>query len=314
MKRIISIALTAALVLLVSSCGERVGYRENVFLSMDTVISVKIDPETPDIENVLGGCRDLTESIRRLFDADDPGSCLSGYNNGGEAEPELAALLDVCATVSAASGGAFNPAVRRDIECWREAEKTGVLPVMRQEDRPVYLSDMRGVDLGGIAKGYAAEKVVSYLKEKGARYGILSFGGNIAVFGDKPDGGGYRIAIRDPDNPDGTVGTVRLSEGFVSVSGDYERYYVVEGEKYHHIIDPGTGYPAGSGLRSVAVITDAYEGSGALADALSTALFVMGYGEGMRLYESGTFSFEAVFVFEGEILSTPGLDGRFEKG
>ena len=91
----------------------------------------------------------------------------------------------------------------------------------------------------------------------------------------------------------------------MSVSGDYERFYTVGGEKYHHIIDPKTGYPASSGIRSVAVICD----DGTLADALSTALFVMGYGKALELYQKNAIEFEAVFFFaDGSTKTTPGAD------
>ena len=107
------------------------------------------------------------------------------------------------------------------------------------------------------------------------------------------------------------AGYLILESGFVSVSGDYERYIESDGVRYHHIIDSQTGYPASSGLHSVAVTSY----NGAITDALSTALFVMGTEKAMELYKSRTVDFEAVFItVDGEILLTPGLaDGLFEK-
>ena len=107
------------------------------------------------------------------------------------------------------------------------------------------------------------------------------------------------------------VGYLYIPSGFVSVSGDYERFFRQDGVVYHHILDPETGWPADTGISSVAVHTT----NGASADALSTALFVMGLEEGMALYESGKIQFEAVFITaDNRIIVTPGLleDGRFE--
>ena len=94
----------------------------------------------------------------------------------------------------------------------------------------------------------------------------------------------------------------------LSVTGDYERYVVIDGERYHHVINPFSGYPADTDLHSVAVICE----TGVLADALSTALFVMGKEAALGLYESGKIKFEALLIGDGEISRTPGLERKFE--
>ena len=105
------------------------------------------------------------------------------------------------------------------------------------------------------------------------------------------------------------IGYCYLGSGFVSVSGDYERYFEYDEKRYHHIIDPKTGYPAESGLSSVAVVSS----NGAAADALSTALFVMGADKALEFYNEGKISFEAVMVkSDGEIVLTPGIAEKFE--
>ena len=135
--------------------------------------------------------------------------------------------------------------------------------------------------------------------------GLVSFGSNVAVFGEKPDHSPFRVALRDPKNPKGTVGVLTLSPGQVlSVSGDYERYVEIDGQRYHHLLDPKTGYPFDRGLSSVAVVTE----NGALADALSTALFGMGKEKAMAFYESGVFSFEALLIgSDGSMTATAGM-------
>ena len=141
--------------------------------------------------------------------------------------------------------------------------------------------------------------------------GLVSFGSNVAVFGKKPDGSDFRIGLRDPHDRTDYAGALTLKTGeILSVSGDYERYYTVNGEQYHHILDPKTGYPADTGLSTVAVVCS----DGALADALSTALFVMGEEEAIALYNAQIYRFEAIFIrSDGSIRVTSGLQKRFEK-
>ena len=126
----------------------------------------------------------------------------------------------------------------------------------------------------------------------------------IGVFGQKADGTPFQIGIKDPHDTAAVIGYLYIPSGFVAVSGNYERFFREEGKLYHHILDPETGWPVDNGLSSVAV----YAQNGSAADALSTALYVMGLEEGMAFYESGQVQFEAVFVTEdNRIIPTPGL-------
>lgn len=122
------------------------------------------------------------------------------------------------------------------------------------------------LDLGGIGKGFAEAAVREYLEASDAGYGVLSFGGNISVFGEHP-AGEFTIALRDPTGG-GHAAEVKLASGSISVSGGYERYYEIGGDRYCHIIDPSSGMPADGNLLSVSVISS----NGTAADALSTAL------------------------------------------
>lgn len=322
-------ALLLAL-LLPSACGRRTGYLTDSFLSMDTVITVSLGKDTPDAEKIFAECRRRTEECRVIFDAHDPASALSRLNAsaGGMTVPdELADVVSLAARVSEASGGAFDFTLLPVSTLWRNAEARGSLPTGEElaaalalrgagsvsvvrEDGAAVVRKAPGqtLDLGGIGKGAAEMTLLSYLSaESGAPYGVLSFGGNVAVFGEKPDGTPFVIALRDPSDPSGTAAELELSGGeFVSVSGDYERYYEIDGEKYGHILDPETGFPADGGLLSVAVVTH----DGALGDALATALFVLGEEKGMALYRSEKLAFEAVFVRDGGLTATPGLAGK----
>jgi thiamine biosynthesis lipoprotein len=137
------------------------------------------------------------------------------------------------------------------------------------------------IDVGALGKGYATEKAAQYLERIGAEGYVLNIGGNIRIIGNRPDGSGWRTGVRDPLDPDGYALYIRIADTACVSSGVYERYFVVNGQRYHHIIDPDTLYPAGY----YAALTVLTRDSG-LADALSTALFCMDFEDSLALAES----------------------------
>lgn len=152
------------------------------------------------------------------------------------------------------------------------------------EEDAVFLPESgMGIDVGGIAKGYAAEEAARVLREAGVRNAILDFGGDIVTVGGRPDGSPWRIGIQHPSGQRNRfLGVLGSRDESVVSSGAYERFFMEEGVRYHHIFDPETGYPSESGLTSVTVV-----GEGAMqTDALSTAIFVMGLEAGLELLES----------------------------
>ncbi len=136
------------------------------------------------------------------------------------------------------------------------------------------------LDVGAVAKGYAVQRAAEALKSAGVSGYVLNIGGNIRSIGTKPDGSGWTTGVRDPADPAQFAVRVLLSDGSCVTSGSYERYFTVDGVRYHHIIDPATQMPAGY-FSSVTVLTE----DSALADALSTALFCMPYEDGLALVE-----------------------------
>ncbi len=141
------------------------------------------------------------------------------------------------------------------------------------------------IDLGGIAKGYCADKIAEVLKSHGIKSGLIDLGGNVRTIG-KKKGKVWRIGIQDPDGVRGEYfGVLDISDKCVVTSGAYERYFEKNGKVYHHIIDPRTGYPADTGITSVSIIAD----DGAIADALSTAVYVLGMEKGIELLNSDKY-------------------------
>lgn len=197
--------------------------------------------------------------------------------------------------------GAVNICLGRVLELWHEARDTGVLPIEgavkealdHVSHSAVRVREPRGaagyaveviedgvrLDTGAVSKGYALDLILDYLEEEySGKSALLSIGGSIGAIGRKMD---WKIGVKDPDG-DGLLARFMLPVGKkVSSSGDYERFFEIDGRRYHHIIDPKTGWPAVGAVRSVTVVAD----SCALTDALSTALFILPVKEGLALAE-----------------------------
>jgi thiamine biosynthesis lipoprotein len=166
------------------------------------------------------------------------------------------------------------------------------------------------LDLGGIAKGYAADEVGRILVDHGVKAAVIDLGGNVKVVGNKPDGTKWRIGVQNPSDSRGAyIGIASLGEGATVVtSGVYERYFVdTDGRSYHHIFDTRTGYPVENDIFSVTVISR----SSIDADSLSTALFAMGLQAGMALTER-LDEVEAIFIDSANrVYLSSGLPGTF---
>lgn len=174
-----------------------------------------------------------------------------------------------------------------------------------EEALTVRISDPEAsIDVGALGKGYATEMAARYLEADGADGYVLNIGGNIRIVGTKPDGGSWVTGIRDPNNSDGNFAlSLNLADTSCVTSGVYERYFTVDGQRYHHIIDKDTLYPADY-FASLTVIT---KDSG-LADCLSTALFCMSYEDGLALAES-LDGVDVVWIYpDGRISCTPGAE------
>lgn len=165
------------------------------------------------------------------------------------------------------------------------------------------------IDLGGIAKGYTSSRVMQIFKDCGVTSGLVSLGGNVQALGTKTDGTDWKIAIENPDKSSDYIGVVSVKDKAVITSGGYERYFEKNGKTYHHILDPKTGYPAESGLKSVTIVSD----NGTLADALSTSLFVMGKEKALDYWREHKNEFDTVLVEDdGNITITDGLKKVFK--
>ena len=173
----------------------------------------------------------------------------------------------------------------------------------------IYIEDQCTLDLGAVGKGIACDVAQNYLKQQKEVSGaVIAVGGSILLYGSKADGTNWNVAVQNPRGQDGeAMGVLSLSGTTnVSTSGDYEKYFMQNGKRYHHILDPSTGYPAESGLISVTVVSD----NGLLSDGLSTACFVLGKEKGQKLLE--TYGAEGIFIDQNKkVTVTKGLKDKF---
>ncbi len=324
MKRLICVLLLISSCFFFASCGKTTDrYLEESFFVMDTVFALRLYGEETEVIPHFASVRALLIEIEQSLSCTAPESDVSRINkcrSAGELSHHTVAVLETALEVMRLTDGAYLPTLGAVTALWQRAGEHNVLPD-EQELSAALAAARQGVvleggvctvlgegamlDLGGIGKGYAADAVLAHLMNAGVAGGLLSFGSSVATFGEKEDGEPFRISLRHPRESTATVGTLIAPVGVLSVSGDYERYVTVGGQRYHHVLDPQSGYPSDSDIASVAVLCE----SGAMSDALSTAFLVMGREKAEALLLKCTHSVQAVFLTaEGEAFATPGLN------
>lgn len=317
--------LLCVLICLLLFSGCRSSGEEYVFFAMDTYVTMRLpggsETEASQAEKLL---YEIEQSLSRTRSTGTTFRMNASTNGIEPSDVYFVEVLETSLAIARETDGAFSPAMGALTDLWnvngggpvpdadriREAKEHTDYRAFSLIDGAAEKSDADTLlDFGAVGKGYAAGKLVEYL-ENHLDWGLISLGGNVGVFGEKPDGTLFKIGITNPADTASPLGYLLIDGGFVSVSGNYERYFEENGIRYHHILDPADGYPADSGLSSAAV----WSRDGAMADALSTALFVMGADKALEYYDMHPDLFEAVLITEqGEILLTPGLreDGRF---
>ena len=240
--------------------------------------------------------------------------------------PDVMEVLRAAREMSDATGGAFDVTFGAFADVWKfdhdqddripsDAQIQARLPLVNYRDleldagkRTAVLrrTGMR-VHLGGIGKGYAVDRAASILRQRGIRDFLIQFGGDLYAGGRRGDRP-WRAAIQDPRGPVGrTFASLDLSDSSFSTSGDYERYFVHDGVRYHHIMDPRTGRPA-RGARSVTIVAR----NATTADALSTGVFALGPAAGMELLERLPDVEGVIVTDRNEVLVSSGLKGRLQ--
>lgn len=285
--KFLSFCLIIALFLpLLSSCGSEETTQREYFI-FDTYVTVKITGGDIDHDKIHSGALELLSEIDSALGPENKDGDLYRFNHseGGidNAGEHFLSCLTLALSLYERLDGKFNPALGSVTFLYDFDAEVPALPTDDEIEKCLEYTDpgeieINGnsvfkrnselmVDLGAIGKGYAAKRLTDYLKSEGVKNAIFSLGGNIGIISE--GGEEKKIAVRDPFG-EGYSGFFYAGSGYVSVSGDYERYFEIDGVRYHHILNPASGIPARSDVHSVAVWSE----DGIFADALSTALFV----------------------------------------
>ena len=292
------------------------------FFAMDTVMNITVYDDNK--KAALSAENEVLRLDKLLSISSEAGDIAAiNKNCRGEISNETAELIRCALEIYENTDGVFDVTLQPLTKLWGFYSDEYHVPTENElaecisytgsdrillEGNMLQINSGMGLDLGGIAKGYASDIVADVLREKGVESAMISLGGNIYALGFNTNGKPWNIGIQDPVDPNGFIGVVAVSDMAVVTSGTYQRFFEADGVKYHHILDPKTGKPADSGLCSVTIICE----SGMVADGLSTALLVMGLDKAALFYELGLYKFEAVFVTDDkEIYITSGLEGSF---
>ena len=312
--------------LLVSACvpqktpaEEAPTRRSAVGFYFDTAITITAyGVEQSALDAALLECERYEKLLSKTIEQSDVWRMNHANGRPTAVSADTAAILQTAIAVSGASDGMFDITVAPVVALWDFTSGATSLPEEAARQAAAKLVDYRNIslnknevtlnkgatiDLGGIAKGYIADQVAAFLREQGAKHILVNLGGNVLVYGGKPDGSAWAVGIQDPDGETGkSLVMLNAMDASVVTSGIYERGFTVNGKRYHHILHPHTGMPVDNELASVTIISE----SSVLGDALSTACLVLGTEHALRLLEQFE-GVEAVFVTrEKEITATPG--------
>lgn len=335
MVRSICFSIVLCICMFFTGCGlvNSAKQYQNTGFAMGTVISQNMYGGNEEIANeVLGIINEVEKTISwRIEGTDiDRVNDAAGTDTPVEVSDKLAGWLTACEEVYEESEGALditigavarlwdiggeNPRIPEQAELETAMERLDADELQIEGNKVSFLRKGGQLDLGAVGKGIACDEIYDYIITNYPDInGTFSVGGSVLIYGEKPNGQSWKVGIRDPRGEEGAyMGSLTFSQKpgekiNVSTSGDYEKYFEVDGVRYHHILDPDTGAPAESDLISVTIISE----SGFLTDALSTACFVSGKDAGLQLAEE--FDAEAVVITKNnEIYMTDGAEEYFD--
>lgn len=330
LRRISVLVLTT---LLISGCFTNglfppKSYKETQFL-MDTVID--ITAYGPGAEEAVKASFVEFQRLHTLTNRFDDKSQVSTINQMAGKKPvsvdsDLVYIIDHSRDLSNKLEGTFDITIGPLVDLWGIGHKGEYVPSQAEIERAQSLVDYRMIevdhvaqtiylpkegmllDLGGIAKGYAADKAIELLKAKGITSALVNAGGDVRVIGNKPDGKPWRIGVQDPRQSDSISAKLSMTEwDTMETSGDYQRFITKDGVRYSHILDPRTGWQS----REVASVTTV-NNSSTDGDILGTAIFILGPEKGLRLLQQFPGNDAIIITTDGKVIMTPGLEGKIE--
>lgn len=269
-----------------------------------------------------------TQGVMNRFEKQSEVSRINNVRPGEKIRlsTEMSRILNKCVELNRISDGAFDITATPLINLWGDYKEKEELPTRREiidalESVGTENINLKGntlyirhegvkIDLSGIAKGYVVDEGVKILKERGIKNCLIDAGGDMYCLGDGPDNKGWHVGIRHP-REDSLIGMLTLNNQAVATSGDYQKFFMVGGKRFSHIIDPRTGYPVKNNVMSMTVITN----DCIMADGLATALMVLGPVKGLRLVEE-LKDVEAIAVTNGRdgliVNTTSGIKDLYE--
>jgi len=298
---------------------------------MGTVVEITIqDPDESKARTAMGEAFAEIRRIEGLMSFYRPDSEISRINRAAANEKvgvseEVFHLLQDAQTLSRLTEGAFDITFSPLWQLWGECAKEKRLPSREELARAKSLVDYRRislferarqvkltlpgmkVNLGGIAKAYALNRAGVVLQDAGLNNFLINMGGDVLAAGEGRDGRGWRIGIQHPRRGGGFIGVLRLRDCFSLTSGDYERYFKIQGKRYHHILDPRSGYPA-SGCSAVTVLTPRLSRN----YVPSVALFLLGPERAVHLLKRYPEMAALIVTPEGKVIRTPNLSPYLE--
>ena len=323
-RKLLSVILIITVLGLAAGCSESIPSQSGFVLGTLCTITL-YDKGRPQVYRSIFS---RLQQIEDLMNTHAEGSDVDRINKSAGIEPvkvhdDVFEVIERALYYAEISGGALDLTVQPLVSLWdiggehprvpAQEEIDNVLPLINwryveldKENKTVFLKKPgMALDLGAIAKGYAADEAAAIIRKARIPRAVVDLGGNILTVGEKEDKSLWRIGIQNPRDSRGAyIGVVQVKEKTVVTSGVYERYFVQDGVRYHHIFSPQEGFPVRNGLLSVSIIGD----SSMDADALSTAAFVLGYEKGRALIES-LEGVEAIFLFEDQtIRMSTGVD------
>lgn len=294
--------------------------------SLYTLVTITVVGDSPEkARKATAAAYDALDDLGRLLNFYAEDSELSAINRNAGIKPvhvsrDTLEIVKTALMVSEQTEGGFDVTVGPIVKLWDFKKKTlpsaaaiaerlpsvGYENIVIDEAAATVFLKKPGIqmDLGGIIKGFAADKAVQTLKANGIEDGIVAVAGDIKLFGRQPDGRPWNIGIQNPraeGDKDELFATVNLGTQGISTSGDYQRYFILDGVRYHHLLNPKTGYPE-SLCRSVTVIAP----EAALTDAYATGIFIMGPQKGLAVLER--LGMDGVIIDrDGKVLTTKGI-------
>ncbi|MBE0571092.1 MAG: FAD:protein FMN transferase [Ignavibacteriaceae bacterium] len=324
MKNVIAYGVMAIVLFLIGiflgrSCEDESGNYHRTQILLGTVVDIQVR-ETDEKKANDAITKAFTEIMRidDLFTTYNEDSPVRQFNHSNDSiisvDEELYSLMVLCDSVWKMSDGCFDVALEPLIQFWGFDSKSPVVPneleiksallesnwnkIKLVNDGNVFRSAKTGLNFGAIAKGYAVDKAVDVLQNSGIQSALVNAGGEIKTIGND-----WVVGVQHPRNVNEIIRRIKLNGMSAATSGDYENYFKKDNVRYHHILDPKTGYPS-KGLQSVTVIHK----DNAFADGLATAVFVMGKEKGLKLIEKLNDTEVMIIDENGEIFYSSGFE------